>query len=83
MGKKCFKRLLLKLILVFQIYYYLEFEAEARETQFIPKSFDGIKANDGDVSGSNDKIFEKEIGGDNVFERQKRPYRLLPLKMIG
>jgi len=70
-------------MLVFQIYYHLEFEAEATENHFIPNSFDGIKADDGYVSGSNEKIFEKEIGGDDVFQRQKRPYRLLPLKMIG
>ena len=83
MGKTRFKsvRLLLKLMLFLQIYFHLEFEVEATETHLIPESFDGIKADNRDGSGSNNQIFEEEVRAD-VFERQKRPVRLLPVKMI-
>lgn len=83
MEKTRFKRvrLLLKLILFFQIYYHIKIEAEAAEHYLIAKSFDGIETGDSGETGSSDQKFEKEIG-DDVFERLKRPYRLLPLKMF-
>jgi len=68
-------------MLFFQIYSYRKFEAEAKENPIIIKSFDGIKADDGSGTESSDKIFEKEIK-DDVSERQKRPARLLPLRMF-
>jgi len=76
MGKIRFKsvRLFLKLLIFLQIYSHLKFKAEARENSFI------LKDNDGET-GSKDGIFENEIEG-KLFKRQKRPARLLPLKMI-
>jgi len=83
MGKTRFKtaRLFLKLLLFFQIYFNHKFEAEAKENPTTIKTFDRIKTDGGSGTGSNEKIFEKEIK-DDVFERQKRPDRLLPLRMI-
>lgn len=83
MGKTRFKyiRLFLKLLLFFQIYSHQQFEAEANETPFNPKSFDGSKANDDVGTESNDKSCEKEIV-DDVLEIQKRPARLLPFNFF-
>ena len=75
MGNIRFKsfRLFLKLLLFLQIYSHLKFKAEARENSFI------LKDNDGGT-GLKDEIFNEMEG--KLFERQKRPARLLPLKMI-
>ena len=83
MGKTRFKsvKLFLKLLLFVQIYSHHKFEAEAQENSTIIQSFDGIKADDGSETGLNDQIFEKETEND-VFKRQKRPARLLPLRMF-
>ena len=83
MGKTRFKsvRLFLKLLLFFQIYCHQKFEAEAQENPTNIQSFDGIKVDDGDRTGSKGQIFEKETEND-VFKRQKRPARLLPLRMF-
>lgn len=85
MGNHSFKsvRLFLKLILLFQIYSHHKFEAEATQTQaFILKSFEGIyKSGDGAGKRWNDQISEKQME-DVELETQKRPARLLPLKMF-
>ena len=79
MRKQRFKttRLLLKLMLLLQIYSHHKFTfAEATENNF-SANFDKCKV--GDETGSNDQISETE---ESVLERPKRPARLLPLKMI-
>ena len=83
MGKIRFKtaRLFLKLLIFCNIYSHHKFEADPKENPFIFESFNGIKAGNVGGAGSNDQIFEKEIE-DDVLEREKRPARLLPLKMI-
>ena len=81
MRKKHFKtiRLLLKLMLLLQIYSYHKFAvAEATGNKF-PENFDQSKVED--QTGSNDQIPETETE-ENVLERPKRPARLLPLKII-
>ena len=78
MGKRRFKtiKLLLKLILLFQIYSHHKFEVEAVHN-FVPKSCDEC---DG-TSGLNNQIFENKAM-DSVLDRPKRPARLLPLRMF-
>ena len=78
MGKGSFKtiKLLLKLMLLFQIYPHHKFEVEAAQN-YIPKSCD---EGDGTV-GLNNQISENEAV-NNLLDRPKRPARLLPLRMI-
>jgi len=78
MGKGRFKtiKLLLKLILIFQIYSYHKFEVEATKN-YIPKSCDKCDGS----AGLNKQISEKKAV-DNVLDRSKRPARLLPLRML-
>jgi len=81
MRKQHYKtiRLLLKLMLLLQIYSYHKFAvAEATGNKF-PENFDQSKVED--QTGSNDQIPETETE-ENVLERPKRPARLLPLKII-
>ena len=81
MRKQRFKttRLLLKLMLLLQIYSHHKFTfAEATENNF-PENFDKCKV--GDQTGSNDQISNTETK-ESILERPKRPARLLPLKMI-
>ncbi len=80
MGKHRFQtiRLLLKLILLFQIYSYHCFKAEATENN-CPASF-----NDGEVGEEidlNDQNYDKNTTF-TVTQRPKRPARLLPLKLF-
>ena len=79
MGKRRFKtiKLLLKLMLLFQIYSHLKFEVEADQNS-IPKSCDECEG----VEGLNNPIFEGKADEDAVLDRSKRPARLLPLRMI-
>jgi len=51
------------------------------ENPTIIKSFDGMKADGSGGTGSKNKMFEKEIK-DDVFDRQKRPARLLPPRIF-
>jgi len=78
MGKGRFKtiKLLLKLILLFQIYSHHKFEVEA-DINSIPKSCDECDGSSGLIN----QISEKKAV-DNVLDRPKRPARLLPLSMI-
>jgi len=79
MGKGHFKtiKLLLKLILLFQIYSHHKFEVEATKNYIPIRSCD--KSNRS--AGLNNRIFEKKAV-DNVLDRPKRPARLLPLRML-
>ncbi len=74
MGKQHFKpiKLLLKLMLLFQIYLHHTFTAEATHNP-IPKGCDECDP----TSGLNDPIPENQT---SVFDRPKRPARLLPLR---
>ena len=78
MGKGRFKtiKLLLKLILLFQIYSHHKFEVEATKNS-IPKSCDKCDGSSGLIN----QISENKAV-DNVLDRPKRPARLLPLRMI-
>jgi len=73
MRKQRFKtiKLFLKLIILFQIYSYHTFLAEATQNS-IPKSCD-----EGEVGG--EREMKKD---DSVLDRPKKPARLLPLRMI-
>ena len=79
MGKRRFKtiKLFLKLILLFQIYSHHKFEVNAAEIA-IPKSCDEYEG----VEGLNNQISENNKAVDNVLDRQKRPARLLPVRMF-
>jgi len=73
MGKERFKtiKLFLKLMLLFQIYSHHTFPAEAMPNS-IPKSCDEYEV--ADETGTKTE--------DIVFDRPKKPARLLPLRMI-
>ena len=81
MGKQRFKiiRLFLRLMLFFQIYSHHCFKAEATENHF-PESFD--ESHVGEETFLNDQISDTDAGSSVVAERQKRPVRLLPLKIL-
>ena len=82
MGRQRFLktiRLLIKLMLLFQIYFYHCFKAKATENNF-PESFDKDKMNE--ETGLNAQICDNDIGLSHVGERPKRPARLIPLKML-
>ena len=76
MGKQRYKiiKISFKLMLLFQIYSHHKYTVEATTNPF-PNSCDEYK-----VGGTctNNQISEKETG-DDVLDRPKRPYRLLPL----
>jgi len=79
MGKRRFKtiKLLLKLMLLFQIYSHHKFEVEATQNSIHNSS----EECDGTV-GLNNQIFEHKAM-DSVLDRpNKRPARLLPLRMF-
>ena len=80
MRKRDFKtiRLFLKLIILFQIYSYHRFTADAFGND-LAENLDECKIGTG--TGFKDQIPKKETD-ENVLERPKRPARLLPLKMI-
>ncbi len=75
MRKQRFKtlNLFLKLMLLFQIYSHHQFEAEATENA---KNCDECEG-----TGLNNPISKNETL-NSVFDRPKRPARLLPLRMI-
>ena len=79
--RKRFKiiRLLLKLTLFFQIYSYHGFKAEATKNNF-PESV--YQDTVGEETVLNDQISDKNTGLSVVVERQKRPVRLIPLKIL-
>lgn len=81
MRKQRFKtiRLFLKLTLLFQIYSHHSFKAEATENN-IPESFD--EGTVGEETVLNDQIADKNTGLSVVAERQKRPARLIPFKIL-
>jgi len=80
MGKRRFKtktiKLLLKLMLLFQIYSHHTFEVEAAQ-----KSIYNICDQCDGTEGLNNQISEHKAM-DSVLDRPKRPARLLPLRMI-
>lgn len=63
-------------MLLFQIYSHHKSTVEATTNPF-PSSCDENKVGDGTCT--NNQISEKETG-DDVLDRPKRPFRLLPLK---
>ena len=79
MGKQRFKKtikLLLKLMLLLQIYCHLTtFTAEATQIT-VPKS-----CAECDEKGLTNRISKNEAL-DSVFDRPKRPVRLLPSKIL-
>ena len=78
MGKGRFKtiKLLLKLMLLFQIYSHHKFEVEATQNSVHNSS----EECDG-TEGLNNQIFEHKAM-NSVLDLPKRPARLLPLRMF-
>ena len=66
-------------MLLFQIYFYHCFKGKVTENKF-PESFDEDKIDEETVL--NDQISDKNTGLSVVVERQKRPVRLIPLKIL-
>ena len=81
MRKQRFKtiRLLLKLMLLLQIYSYHKFTVAEATENTISENFDKCKVED--QADSNGQLPETETE-ESVLERPKKPARLLPLKMI-
>ncbi len=83
MGKRHLKnvRLLLRLTLLFLLYCHLTFTAEATQNEFHPSD---DKSEVGAETNLNNSITDDVAASANhhIQERQKRPARLLQLRMI-